>query len=97
MFNNSAGRWVLLALAVALAAWGVSHIFPGVQVAAQNELAGGSRPQGAAEVTVKSFGATGDGVSDDAGAILDAEGNFRQQLFQRLLSQRDYRKIFLAE
>ncbi len=31
------------------------------------------------------------------GAILDAEGNFRQQLFQRLLSQRDYRKIFLAE
>ena len=31
------------------------------------------------------------------GVILDGEGNFRQNIFQRLLSQRNHRKIFLAE
>ena len=31
------------------------------------------------------------------GATLDADGSFRQKIYQRLLSQRDHRKIFLAE
>jgi hypothetical protein len=31
------------------------------------------------------------------GVILDAGGNFRQEIFQRLLSQRDHSPVFLAE
>ena len=68
MFKNSVGRWVGLALVIALAAWGVSHILPGVQLAAQNEKPGPP----AADATVKSFGAKGDGVSDDDAAIQKA-------------------------
>ena len=40
MFNNSVSKWTMLALGTALAAWGVSHILPGVQLAAQNEKLG---------------------------------------------------------
>ena len=68
MFKNSVGRWVVLALVRALAAWGVSHIVPGVQLAAQNEKPGLTGTEG----TVKSFGAKGDGIADDAGAIQKA-------------------------
>ncbi len=60
MFKNSVGRWVMLALVTALAAWGVSHIFPGVQVAAQNE-----KPVR----LVGRLGARGDGITDDTAAI----------------------------
>ena len=68
MFKNSVTKWMMLALVIALAAWAVSHILPGVQVAAQNEQLGAP----AANSTVKSFGAKGDGISDDASAIQKA-------------------------
>ena len=68
MFKNSVSRWMMLALGIALAAWGVSHILPGVPLAAQNE-----KPRlPADDSTVRSFGAKGDGVSDDAAAIQKA-------------------------
>jgi Periplasmic copper-binding protein (NosD)/Pectate lyase superfamily protein len=60
MFKNSVSRWVMLALAIALAAWGGSHILPGVQVAAQNE-----KPVR----LVGRLGARGDGVTDDSAAL----------------------------
>jgi hypothetical protein len=68
MFKNSVSKWMMLALGIALAAWGVSHILPGVQLAAQNEQPRVSAPN----VTVRAFGAKGDGVSDDAAAIQKA-------------------------
>jgi hypothetical protein len=68
MFKKSVGRWVMLALVTALAVWGVSHIFPGVQVAAQNEPPAAL----AADATVRFFGAKGDGISDDAAALQKA-------------------------
>ncbi len=68
MCKNSVCRWVMLALGIALAAWGGSHIFPGVPVAAQNEVP--RVPVG--EGTAKSFGARGDGITDDSAAIQTA-------------------------
>ena len=60
MFKNSVGRWVGLALVITLAAWGLSHILPGVPLAAQNE-----KPVR----LVGQLGARGDGITDDTAAI----------------------------
>jgi len=72
MFKNSVGRWVMLALAIALAAWGGSHILPGVELAAQNEKPAARYVDDRPAYSVKSHGTKGDGVADDAAAIQKA-------------------------
>ncbi|MFN0019005.1 MAG: right-handed parallel beta-helix repeat-containing protein [Pirellulaceae bacterium] len=69
MFKTSVGRWVMLALVIALAAWGGSHILPGVQLAAQNEEQERRAIDERAAHFVKRDLQRADGVVDDSAAI----------------------------
>jgi len=65
MLKNSLGRWISLALAIALVAWGLNWLLPGMPIAAQTANVAG-------DVTIKSLGATGNGTTDDTAAIQKA-------------------------
>src|SRR3954452_3700990 len=74
MMSNSLGRWVTLALILAIIAGAVSPLFRGVPLIAQGEKrqAARSPTQGGPELPVLTFGAVGDGKADDTAAVQKA-------------------------